>query len=100
MKNKLRNLIKAIQIFWYDVTGKSIYGIWFSIDCDMCESYTPARFNNRKALERAHEEKSEWAEGPFGFNECSKEECDSFEPHQRDRVMEAYENGNGKSIYV
>lgn len=103
----VRRPLRAIQCAYRetiayvcDLTGQSIYGIWWSRDCDMCESYTPTRFNSRKALERAYENAALDAEGPYGFEECSREEFKNATSQTRDRAFEAYENGNGRSIYV
>jgi len=40
----------------------------------------------------------EWAEGTESFEILEHSEPEGS--HTRDRVMEAYENGNGSSIYV
>jgi hypothetical protein len=97
---KLKVLIRSIRSWWSDLTKQTIYGIWWERDCDMCESSSPIRFNNKRAMEKYVESAYEWAEGPQSFTECSKEEHDSAVTQTRDRAFEAYENGDGRSIYV
>ena len=96
----IQRAIRSLREYWADLTGQSIYGIWWSRDCDMAECHTAVRFNSRKALERAYEDAAQDAEGPYGFEECSKEYWANFSGYTRDRAFEAYENGNGRSIYV
>jgi hypothetical protein len=98
--NGLRRARRIIRETYYDLTGQTIYGIWWSRDCDMCESSSPIRFNNKRAMDKYMDRAAEWAEGPQSFAECSKEEFKGATTQTRDRVMEAYENGMGTSIYV
>jgi hypothetical protein len=80
--------------------GKRIYAVRWSRDCDMCESNRRVEFKNRFAMEYAEMHMYEDAEGPQSITVITKSEYDEFENSTRDRVMEAYENGNGFSIYV
>jgi hypothetical protein len=56
----------------------------------------------KKAFVKYCESQYEWAEGPMSFTIISKDEYEEEKgvTHHRDRVMEAFENGNGNSIYV
>ena len=66
----------------------------------MCESTSAFTCRSMREYYKAMQEAGEWAEGPATFDIVSKEEYQEFCPSSRDRVMEAYENGNGNSIYV
>lgn len=80
-----------------------IYYDYYSRDCDMCErSYVEKFQGSRKAYKKMKENAYEWAEGPMEFNEISKDEYNQRAGivNTRDRILEAYENGNGTSIYV
>jgi hypothetical protein len=75
----------------------------WSRDCDMCESTRVYKFQSIKAYYKLEKNFYEWLEGPGYLNLISKDEYDSEhkEPtRSRDRILEAYENGNGFSIYV
>lgn len=80
--------------------GRKIYAIKFSRDCDMCESTRPVCYKNWFAYQYELLHIGDWAEGPVSIDIVSKGEYEDFTPTTRDRVMEAYENGNGTSIYV
>ncbi len=83
-----------------------IYASVWSRDCDMCESTSVFKTQSLKKYNKRIQDAYEWAEGPVSFNIISKEEYDAFKKpgnqlgRTRDRIMEAYENGNGTSIYV
>jgi hypothetical protein len=80
-----------------------IYVKAWSRDCDMCESTRVYKFQSIKAYYKAYDSFCEWLEGPGSFHPITKDEYDDEmrEPtRSRDRIMEAYENGNGTSIYV
>ena len=105
------NVLKPILNVYYNYPGKvkrfldklfleHIYYVQWSRDCDMFESTNASICYGRKAYIKMQEDACDWAEGPMSWNEISKEEYEEFQPDHRDRVMEAYENGNGKSIWV
>lgn len=80
-----------------------IYVIAWSRDCDMCESTRVYKFQSIKAYYKAQERFGESLEGPGSFYMITKEQYDDErrEPtRDRDRIMEAFENGRGYSIYV
>ncbi len=80
-----------------------IYVKAWSRDCDMCESTRVYKFQSIKAYYKMYDNFCEWLEGPGSFYLITKNEYDDEmrEPtRSRDRIMEAYENGNGTSIYV
>lgn len=66
----------------------------------MCESTTFHKFYGQKALDRFLDMYSEDAEGPQGHDRITKEEYATSTNSTRDRILEAYENGHGTSIYV
>jgi hypothetical protein len=80
-----------------------IYVIAWSRDCDMCESTRVYKFQSIKAYYKAQKRFGESLEGPGSFYMITKEQYDDErrEPtRDRDRIMEAFENGRGYSIYV
>jgi hypothetical protein len=82
---------------------KPIYYRYWSRDCDMCEvEWVGIFYGSKKAFVRMAQECMESAEGPTTFGYISKEmyEQEEGKTNCRDRVMEAYENGRGNSIYV
>ena len=72
----------------------------------MCESTSVFKTQSLKKYNKRIQDAYEWAEGPMSFSIITKEEYDAFKKpgnrlgRTRDRIMEAYENGNGTSIYV
>ena len=75
----------------------------WSRDCDMCESTRTYKLETKQELVHSimGEIKGwEWAEGPSGYEFIPVDEYGGEEYRTRDRVMEAYENGNGSSIWV
>jgi hypothetical protein len=83
-----------------------IYIETWSRDCDMCESSSVSKYQSIKAYHKAVERACEWAEGPVTFTIITKDQYNAYAKpgnrlgRTRDRIMEAYENGNGSSIYV
>jgi len=98
--NIFRKIHRKTKLFIDQTFKEHIYITCWSRDCDMFESTTASVCYGRKAFEKIKEEAYEWAEGPVSWEEISKEEYEDFQPYHRDRIMEAYENGNGTSIYV
>lgn len=72
----------------------------WSRDCDMCESSRVRVYMSYISLTQSYAsyiDGLEWAEGPSSW------EIVDSQPemtHTRNRAMEAFENGNGSSIYV
>ena len=92
---------RDIPILFKRIFYKTIYYTCWSRDCDMCESTTAGLVYGEKAWDIMMDGVSEWAEGPVSYDRISKEEYKEFiAPPVRDRVLEAYENGRGNSIYV
>jgi len=89
---------------WFKRTiYKPVYFEYWSRDCDMCESSgVDVFYGSKKAYEAYLNNFYEGLEGPGSMNIIPKEEYEERKglTYQRDRVMEAYENGNGTSIYV
>jgi hypothetical protein len=95
-------IFRNMEIFRAMKFWEPVYYSYFSRDCDMCESYNAYEYKNYYQARNQQAESYEWAEGPMSYDEISKEEYQDLSGHYhtRDRVMEAYENGNGSSIYV
>lgn len=92
-----------LRDFFLGLIYKPIYYSYFSRDCDMYEtSYVDVFRAGRKAFLKMQEMASEWAEGPKSWTPISKEEYEAEKGmvYHRDRAMEAFENGMGRSIYV
>lgn len=80
--------------------GKNYYVLW-QRDCDMAEwTAVVALPAGVAAYEAKLESLNEWADGPFSLQPATKLEADAFEPHHRDRAMEAYEDGRGNAHIV
>lgn len=84
---------------------KPIYWSLFSRDCDMCESTSFGKSKNYREHEDWLNDPDEWdwVEGATSVDIISRDEWLHHvgEPVRvRDRIMEAYENGRGNSIYV
>jgi type I site-specific restriction endonuclease len=79
---------------------KTRYYKFWSRDCDLCESTRVYTFPSKYHADDFEDEQYEWAEGPQSMEEVSKQEYMEFQPSFRDRVMEAYENGNGRCVII
>ena len=78
--------------------GQPVY-IW-SRDCDQVEGdrvtwIHPEAGEYDELVEREEEN----AEGPLRIRLITQEQAAEFEPTQRDRALEAYENGRGANAY-
>ena len=82
------------------VLRQPIYYQYFSRDCDCYESGGYSYAKNRKAYNENEQAFYEGAEGECWMKRCSKEEYEANKDvrHERDRVMEAFENGS--NFYV
>lgn len=97
---QIKQFFRAIREFYLSLTTETIYIYYWSRDCDMCESTTFHKIHGQKALNRFLDVSAQDAEGLQGYDTITKEEYDNSTSSFRDRVMEAYENGRGTSIYV
>lgn len=77
-----------------DADGNVAVRVW-SRDCDMAEATRLTTIKaNREAYFALWERIADEAEGPFTLTILSQEEAAEFQPHFRDRVLEAFENGS------
>ena len=97
---EVKRFFRAIREFYRSLINETIYIYFWSRDCDMCESTTFHKIYGQKALDRFIEASALDAEGPQGWDRITKEEFELSTDSTRDRIMEAYENGHGTSIYV
>jgi len=98
---KINRICNYLEECYLKLFFKVIYYTVWSRDCDMCESTNAGIVYGEKRWDKMMDETGEWAEGPVNYNRISKEEyLDFVAPPVRDRIMEAYENGRGNSIYV
>jgi len=78
-----------------------IFTRWFSRDCDLNESIWYRKFDNGTELLEYENTRMEAAEGPVNWTTV-----DASEYHERtfagsrDRILEAFENGNGRRATV
>lgn len=72
--------------------GRFYMEVW-SRDCDMVESTHLSWYESVKELRQSQEGCWEDAEGPITWTYISPESANHFEPSQRDRIMENFENG-------
>lgn len=101
--NKIERVKEEIKLSESLIKHGWIYVSAWSRDCDMCESTRVCRFQSIKAYYKAMKEFGESLEGAGSFVMITKEQYDDErrEPtRSRDRIMEAFENGRGYSIYV
>lgn len=70
-------------------------------DCDMCESSSMRRRKmSVMRWEQMERDMYESAEGPCSLYPITPEEAEEFEPEFRDRIAEAWDNGNTSPHYV
>ena len=94
---------RKIGLWWNKLRYRPIYYSFYGRDCDMCEwGYVEIYDAGKKSFERMQKKELEWADGPMSWTIIAKGEYEEYknERYHRDRVMEAYENGRGTSIYV
>ena len=89
--NKVREIIKWDGVLYVEVWRR---------DCDMCEATSLYTFESADEFFAWRREAYKWAEGPMRISFLDPNEVEDFEPHFRDRALEAFENGRGTSIYV
>ena len=91
---------RQIRELYSRITGKAIYVIYWSRDCDMYESTVALMFYSLREYLEYQDDAARDAEGPYSFSEITRQQYQEFTPSHRDRAFEAYENGRGRSIYV
>lgn len=81
-----------------------VYAMVWSRDCDMVESEYPQKFNNGKHFRNEVDSIYDHAEGPVRITLLTKQRYLKLKHenyhYTRDRITEAWENGNGTSHYV
>ena len=105
IQDKLRFTIKNLKWdFTHKVRKQPVYTVVETTDCDMCTSTSFVKYENGFEYIAYQEDESnfEWLEGPYSENFISEEEYLEYQGQSftRDRIMEAYENGNGNSVVV
>jgi len=95
--------LTEFKLWWSEcVLRKPIYAEYFSRDCDMCEVSGYEVFKSRKEFNSYCRSAYENAEGETWVSRTSKRNYEQYgnEVHTRDRIMEAFENGRGTSVWV
>jgi len=95
---KVEQLKSSIKKVLY----RPVFYSYFECDCDMCESSGVCVFyGSKKAFEAMTNDFYNNAEGVCSIDIISKSDYLENKDHEtfRDRIFEAYENGNGTSIY-
>jgi len=88
------NAVRYLQLW-------PVYFEVFQRDCDLSESTRAVKFLTYfSAMKRLGEAQREWDEGPFYFHQISKKEFEEFQPTSRDRIAEAFDNGNGTRVVL
>ena len=91
--------ISAI-IEFYEENGEVNVCIW-QRDCDMCEGTSLVNIDaTLEAYLELYDEVANNAEGPYNLQIVSKSCAESFEPTFRDRIMEAFEDGEQSPFFV
>ena len=82
-------------------SNKAITIEYYTSDCDMAESYGVKVFANKKEYDKYRDNLGIW-EGSYSENFITYEQylSDPNAHYSFDRILSAYENGNGKSILV
>lgn len=100
----LKRINKARHWYRYNFDRSPYYYAYSSVDCDLVESSGVGRFNSYKEAYnyQSNPDNYDWLEGPYSEWEISKEEYLQSKgiAHQRDYIMEAYENGNGRKVLI
>ena len=78
--------------------NKPVYVYYWSRDCDCVEGDSMEVYKSLREANKAIEHFYHWAEGACTHELVSKEDYDNFESTQRDRVMEAFEDGRNYSV--
>ena len=87
--------------YWFaDIIKKAVYGVFTSIDCDLVEVSDPMKFVSQKKLNKYLRDYSEWAEGPFSFEQTTKAEYLGATVQRMDHITTAWENGQGTSVLI
>jgi len=100
---ELNNLVEKMALYVDVAKQGCIYVKTWSRDCDMCESTHVLKVDSVDEYYDALESFCEGLEGPGSFTRCTKKEYEAERANPtptRDRITEAWENGNGNSIYV
>jgi len=97
LNEQIATLREEYKLFW---ENKPVYAIVWSRDCDCCESTYAFHWESEKAYQTWLEDFYSYCEGPFTVSRCSKEEYEEFEGYERDRVLEAFENGNLTGVCI
>jgi len=87
----------------YKLLRSKVYYYWSSTDCDLCTASGYGSTNSIKEYNRVVESMYEDAEGSTSIYIVSKEEWEDYGDHQfrsRDRILEAYENGDGRKVIL
>lgn len=101
--NEIDTLKEELKINTYLYKFGWFYVGVYSTDCDLVQSYYVRKFQSLKRYRKFIDKVYECAEGPTTISIISKSDYNMEKQHptkSRDRIMEAYENGNGRSVIV
>lgn len=114
--NDLSKKVNSLFRLYLDANDGYVYLGHWSRDCDCVEGHSVRRIKpldddgNRRSAEQMSElideiigEENEWADGPFSIYLINKAEYDEFVENpapSRDRIMEAFEDGNPSPFCV
>jgi len=99
-RNKLKRNSRELVAMLKDIDQNGFFCVqWFSRDCDCVEKTS---FKTYTSIEAYHEEINEignWAEGPVYYTHVDVSNADN-KSTTRDRILQAYENGNTSPYLV
>lgn len=101
--NEIDNLKEEIKAHSFLLKYGWLYVGVSSTDCDCVQMYYVRKFQSLKRFKKFSQSVYENAEGATYISIITKADYDLEREHptrSRDRIMEAYENGNGRSIIV
>ena len=91
----------AIKFWWkYQLLSSTVYYRIDETDCDLVNCITYGQVESLKAFKGLRDQVYSWAEGPTRIDIITREEYMDGENSRVDRIMESFENGNGRSHIV
>lgn len=97
LKKQIRSLQNDYQLL---LLNQPVYAVVWARDCDCFESTFARSWESERDFQLWLEDFANHAEGPFSVERCEKQDLEEFQTITRDRVMEAYEDGNGFSVLI
>lgn len=101
LKEAQDNIIIQAELNKYKTKDNKVYVVERSIDCDQ---YERTSLHEIEATPAAWKELQDMVYGDVEVSAnlwiIDEEEAEEFKPESRDRILEAFENGNGTSVII